>query len=397
MPLWQRTPVIVGVFVVVAVIASLDKYHRSSDAPDRTATQYNNYVIYSNAALHLADGQDLYREYPAEQFDLYLYSPTFAALFYPLAVLPDVVGLCCWNALNAALLALALCALPAPHRWTACMAYFVIKDLLTNLQNAQANGLMAALMILTFVLWRRNQLAGAALCLALSAFIKPFGLAAGIFWILFDRRLRFVGCFAASVLVLGALPLVLTSPESLGDQYASWLARLQVMHSLSAGDSVMGILEAWFGLTDVKLTVVGLGLVAQLAPLMRRSQWTSDRFQLSVLASTLIWVVIFNHEAESPTFVIAAAGVVIWFFSQPVTRTNLSLGIVALVLMSFGSTDLMPEYLQTHFIAPLHLKALPGVLIWLKLQGELWTASYIPADKGQPLATLAAPSLARAA
>ena len=44
------------------------------------------------------------------------------------------------------------------------MALFVVKDLLTNLQNFQANGLIAALMILTYVLWRKDWLAGAALC-----------------------------------------------------------------------------------------------------------------------------------------------------------------------------------------------------------------------------------------
>ncbi len=380
-PWWQQRPVILAVFVVVAMVATLGKFMRSPEGPEgRARTNYNNYVIYTNAALHLAEGRNLYAEFPAEQFDVYLYSPTCAALFYPLAYLPDGVGLSLWNLLNAVLLAGAICLLPAPRWATACMALFVVKDLLTNLQNFQANGLIAALMILTYVLWRKNWLAGAALCLALAAFIKPFALAAGIFWILFDRRLTFVGWFAGSVLLLGAAPLLLTSPQLLVEQYGNWFERLRVMHGHSSGDSVMGILDIWFGITHVKLTVVALGIIAQVAPLVRYRQWPSTQFQLKVLASTLIWVVIFNHEAESPTFVIAAAGIVIWFFCQPITPLNICLGVLALGMMSMATTDLVPDHWQTQYVMHYRLKAVPGVLIWFKLQVELWSYAYVPGE-----------------
>lgn len=378
-PWWQQRTVILTIFTIVAIVAAVGKYARSPEGPEgRARTNYNNYVIYTNAALHLAEGRNLYAEFPAEQFDVYLYSPTCAALFYPFAYLPDGVGLCLWNLLNAVLLAGAICLLPAPRWATACMALFVVKDLLTNLQNFQANGLIAALMILTYVLWRKNWLASAALCLAMAAFIKPFALAAGIFWIIFDRRPAFIGWFLGSVLLLGAAPLLLTSPQLLVEQYGNWFERLRVMHGYSSGDSVMGILEVWFGITNVKLWVVLLGVLAQVAPLVRYRQWPSTQFQLKVLASTLIWVVIFNHEAESPTFVIAAAGIVIWFFCQPITPLNVGLGVLALGLMSMGTTDLVPEHWQTQYIMHYRLKALPGVLIWIKLQAELWSYVYVP-------------------
>lgn len=379
---WHDTRWIVVVFVLVAVVASLKEYMREPH-PFRngTAFPYNNYRIYSNSARHLAQGEDLYQEYLHEHWDFFLYSPTCAALFTPFASMPDFVGLCLWNGLNAALLAYAMRKLPGSSQMTACMAWLALKDLLTNLQNSQANGLIAALMILTFACWQRERLAQAAFCLALAAFIKPFALAAGIFWIIYDRRLRFIGWFAGSVALLAALPLAVTSPARLMEQYQSWFARLEVMHGLSAGDSVMGILETWFGMGDHRMSVVAVGLVLQLLPLVRRSQWSAPLFPLSVLASTLIWVVIFNHEAESPTFVIAAAGISIWFCSQPITRWRLALGIFALVLTSFSSSDLFPNFVQEQYIAPYHLKALPCVVIWIQLQAELLTRRYTDLPK----------------
>ena len=91
---WQDRRVIYAAAVVIALIASIDKYRRPPQlfGGVRT-THYNNYNIYTAASRHLASGDDLYRYYPAEQQDLYLYSPTFAALFYPLSRMPDLVGL----------------------------------------------------------------------------------------------------------------------------------------------------------------------------------------------------------------------------------------------------------------------------------------------------------------
>jgi len=46
------------------------------------------------------EGKDLYAPYPNEYWDLYKYSPTFALLMAPLALLPTLAGLAGWNLLN---------------------------------------------------------------------------------------------------------------------------------------------------------------------------------------------------------------------------------------------------------------------------------------------------------
>ncbi|HTN76437.1 MAG TPA: glycosyltransferase family 87 protein [Pirellulaceae bacterium] len=373
MKAWQDLRVIALVFFAIATIASLSKYARPTyDVAGTQTTHYNNYVIYRNSAQHLSAGVDLYQYHPDKQHDLYLYSPTFAAAFTPLAWLPDVLGLCLWNGLNAVLLAYALRSLPIGSCYAAGACWLALKDLLTSLQNSQANGLVAALMVLTFVCWQQKQLSAAALCLAMATFVKPFGLACALFWLMFPRKPRFAGLFVASTAALIALPLLFTSPDGLRMQYESWFARLQVMHGLSAGISVMGILETWFGLTNVKLPTLALGMILLVAPLLRVRQHGNLKYQLSMLASILIWVVIFNHEAESPTFVIATTGVAIWFCSRPITLVN-SLLMGATVLVSgFSRSDLTPQWLQDEWIGPYHWKAVPAIAVWIKLQIEMW-------------------------
>ncbi|MFI5243112.1 MAG: hypothetical protein ACHQRL_08895, partial [Gemmatimonadales bacterium] len=44
----------------------------------------------------------------------------------------------------------------------------------------------------------------------------------------------------------------------------------------------------------------------------------------------LVFVVIFNHQAERPSFVIAAAGVAIWFVQSPRDAARLALVLLSL-------------------------------------------------------------------
>src|SRR5678816_1138716 len=57
------------------------------------ASQNNNFRIFRAASRHLLAGADLYAAYPAEHFDFYKYSPTFALLFAPFAYVPFVPAL----------------------------------------------------------------------------------------------------------------------------------------------------------------------------------------------------------------------------------------------------------------------------------------------------------------
>ena len=109
-----------------------------------------------------------------------------------------------------------------------------------------------------------------------------------------------------------------------------------------------------------------------LLPLLHRERWADAHFRRGYLASLLVFVVIFNHQAERPSFVIAAAGVAIWFVQSP--RDALRLALVLLSLTGLRAWGYLP--------------------VWAVMQGELHglfatNASLIPRHRDRDEAGIA--------
>jgi hypothetical protein len=78
----------------------------------------------------------------------------------------------------------------------------------------------------------------------------------------------------------------------------------------------------------------------------------------------LIWVIIFNHKAESPTYIIAVAGVGIWYFAMPKAAWRTSLFWLVFIFTSLATTDICPPALKDAFFKPYTIKALPCIIVW---------------------------------
>src|SRR5665213_265952 len=100
--------------------------------------QNNNFLIFRAASIHLLHGQDLYAAYPTLHFDFYKYSPTFALLFLPLALIPFALSMLLWNAINAGALYAAV-GMILPRRGAMIARIIVFFDMLGSLQNVQSN------------------------------------------------------------------------------------------------------------------------------------------------------------------------------------------------------------------------------------------------------------------
>ncbi len=180
------------------------------------------------------------------------------------------------------------------------------------------------------------------------------------------------------------VPLVVVRPESLLFQYNNWLRLLAGDHDASYGMSVMGWLQTWFGLTLNKMLVVLVGAIVFCLPLLRFRSYGDLTFRLLFLASILIWIVIFNHKAESPTFVIAMCGVGIWYFTQPSSRLHLALVILAFVFTSLSPTDIFPRYLREQLVVPYVLKAVFCIFIWFRIVYQMLLGSYETREVSTP-------------
>ncbi|HET7824816.1 MAG TPA: glycosyltransferase family 87 protein [Anaeromyxobacter sp.] len=355
----------------LAVVAALQEYLLGpKPMGDGVYTHFNNYRIYERSFRHLAAGLDLYVRYPAEHWDLFKYSPTFAALMAPFSALPDVAGLVLWNLLNAAVFVLALATLPIlSPRDKALLGLLLVPDFLTAVQNTQANVLVAGLVLLAFCLLEKGRPEWAALAIACGFYVKLYPAIGALAFVLYPRRLRFLGWLGAWLLALGAVPLAFVPPDRLRALYESWFRVLLADREAFAGLSVMGILHGWFGLDPPKTLVVLAGGAVLLLPALNVAAWGRPAFRLLFVASLLVWMVIFNHAAESATFFIAMCGVGLWWFVRPRGRKEGALLASAVLLTSMSPR--LPALVVEHVIQPYALKALPCLAVWIAIVVEL--------------------------
>lgn len=366
---------ILAIYILFALAASVQSYLESKKHINNSEvayTKYNNYIIFKQSFYHLIHDKDLYAIYPREHWDLYKYTPSFSLAFGVFAVMPDLAGLICWNLLNALVLFFAIWYLPklseVNKKW---ILLLVLLELMTSLQNEQSNGLIAGLIVFAFGFLERKKMALAVLVVLISAFIKIFGLVVFVLFFFYPRKWRAVVyalCFGGLLL---ALPLLVITPDLYYAQISSYAGMLSADYDISYGYSVMGWLHSWFGFDPEKNIVMLAGLILFLLPFLRTGQYQYYSFRLLILSSLLIWLVIFNHKAESPTFIIAVTGAAIWFIQSGKTISDISLFIFCLLLTSLSPTDIFPRFIRDNYVTPYCLKALPCILIWIKIQFDI--------------------------
>jgi hypothetical protein len=387
-PLSRLRRILLALYLLTAFADAAGKWLASNETVNRAAVRLlhgsaaaaplerarrpmGNFEIFRAASRHLLSGEDLYAEYPAELQDRYKYSPTFAVLFAPFAWLPSPVALFLWSALNALVLFVAIeWALSARQALVANA--FLLPEVLRAMQNAQSNALVAGLVILAFVYLERQQLWRAAGAVVLGACVKIFPLAALAFAIPKRRVVRMGIAAVVWGVVLAALPLLLTSPEALIAQYHSWRG-VESLDAQQRWFSVMELLHRWLGTDWPNWPVQLAGTLVLLAPLaLRRERWNDHRFRLLYLCSVLLYVVLFNHQAERASYVIAFAGATMWFALGPRTRWRTAVFVVAFITIPLMSTLIPVPAIMKSPTAMLYRLALPCLAIWIAIQWELW-------------------------
>ena len=360
--------------MLISIGAAVQRYALGPNIVDgHTYTHFNNYVIFKDSFAHLLHGRDLYVAFPDEHWDLYKYSPTFALLMLPFALLPNLAGFILWSVLGSMALFVGIWRLPiADERWRMAAAWFLVLPMLQSLQNAQSNAHVAGLVLLTGAWLEAGGAVWAALAIALGFFVKVYGVVALAIAVMYPQRLKCGAWFALWLLGLGLLPLVFVSPSQLRFLYESWGRLMAVDQAAHTGVSVMGLIENWSGASVPKTLLGFAGLALTLAPLVRVRMYSSRDFRMVSLAALLVWMVIFNHKAEPNTFVIAVAGVAVWYLVQPNTRLRNVLALLVFVLTCLSTTAIFPIVLRRSLIQPYSLRVLPCVLVWMAAVIELW-------------------------
>jgi hypothetical protein len=345
---------------------------------------HNNYFVYKYGFINVIHQHTTFGPQPEHFNDLYHYGPVFALVMAPFAVLPDGLGVILWVMFNAWVLYLAVKALPLKEDHYLIILLICAHELMTSSSNVEINPLIGGLIILSFVFIRDKKDFWAALMIVLGTFIKLYGIVGLAFFFLSKDKLKFIGGLVFWSVVLFVLPMAISSPSYIMQTYHDWYGDLvtknlnNIGHSLQ-DISVMGLIRNIFNYPQLSnITVIIPGILLFALWYLRVKYYDLLPYQLLLLASTLIFVIIFSSSSESPTYIIAFAGVAIWFMNldRPVTSFEIFLFVFALLITSLSPSDLFPRYVKMHYVVPYKLKALPCLLIWLKIIYEILTRNF---------------------
>jgi hypothetical protein len=355
-------------YLILCAIVTFQAFNPSSPNDPNAKyhyVDYNNYVIFKQAYVHLMNDQDLYVYYLNEHDDLYKYTPTFAVFFGFFAALPDTIGLYCWNFLNVFLLIVGVYLLPKLSlKEKGFLLLLVTIELVTSIQNEQSNGLMVGLLLCAFGLLEKGKYQWATFLIVFSIYIKLFSIVGLILFLFYPKKLKLAAYTGLWFILFFMIPLIYVSVDQYVFLWKSYGNMLANDHSNSLGFSVMGILNSWFGLDPSKLGLVSVGGVLLLLPFLKFKSYGDQRFRILALAFVLIWTVIFNHKAESPTFIISMVGIALWYLLTKKDAASIGILIFAFVFTSLSSTDLFPPFVRENFIKPFAIKAVGSVLVW---------------------------------
>jgi hypothetical protein len=343
-------------YLLLSTAASLHKYFTHKLA---------NYMTFSTSFWNMIRGID-----PYYQVLEYKYSPAFCLFMGPMAVLPDWLGAVIWNGVNTLVLYLGITKLKLETSKKAFILWFVIFEFLTSIQNLQSNVLITGLMLLVFVLFEEGRTFWASLIVASLFFIKIFGAGIGLMFLFYPKKGKFIlyAVFWTAVLIF--VPLVFVPWDFFITLYKSWWAVMITDFSATMGVSIMTIINLAVSIPKSYIQVAGLVLLVLPVFLnFKRSSGYTGRLMFA--CSILLWVIIFNHKAESPTFIIAVTGAAVWYAISAKSLLDKAFIIMVFALTTLCPTELFPKIIY-RWVDYSIIKALPCVLVWIKLQYDLY-------------------------
>ena len=333
---------------------------------------HNNYLIFTKPFFNLLVEKNLYLEYPKYYSDTYKYSPAFALFMGPFALLPNWLGSLAWNSLNTAVLYTAGRRLFPQVRHQVVFLLLIISDVATSLHNSQANCLLLGLMLWVYINLENQEYGWAAVCTALAALIKVYGVGIGLLFLFYPKPIRHGLWAVAGSVLLAFTPLLVVSWPALQMEYEQWYLIVRGSETLIQF-SIMGVLESWFGVSPAaKPLTQAIGLFLLLIPAAYYRFWTETSYRHLYVSSILLFVVIFNQMAESATFVIPVAGFIFWFiyYRRSFAYSNWLL-VLALLFTMLPATDIYPKVIRHQFLDVYKIKVVPMILAWLVIHWQL--------------------------
>lgn len=372
-PFWSDHRTLLALWLLLPIIGGLVKINKC-----------NNFLIFRYVFWHAWNGTSLYAPYPEEYHDVNHYGPFFSVVVAPFAVLPQYLGVLLWVIALSMFLYVAIRKSQFTKYQQIFILWFCAHELLTAIFMQQFNIAIAAVILLSYYCIEKEQDFWAAFFIMLGTFVKLYGIVGLAFFFFSRHKGRLVLSLVFWAVVMFAAPMVFHGPDYLIGQYQEWYESLssknaENMFSTTTNVSILGMIRKISQCaTYSDIWIILTGLVMFALPYLRISQYKYIAFRQTLLASVLMFVVLFSTGSESSGYITPFVGIAIWYTAVPWQRTkwDAALMIFAFILSSMSPSDLFPAYIRNTWVKPYALKALPIALIWLKLCYEMYVRDY---------------------
>lgn len=332
--------------------------------------RYNNYLIFENTFRNFINQRSLYAEYPAYHFDTNHYGPLFSLFIAPFAIFHNALGLFLWDLFNCVILFKAIQSLPIDYREKLQIGYIAIPSLVASMLNQQFNAAAGAFIILSYTLLNKDKGIWSAMFIVLGTFIKLYGIVGLAFFFFVKDKPRFILWLVIWSVIFFSLPALFSSPGFLINSYLDWkisLVQKNITNIVSGDFSAMGFFRKLFNGYDIPNTVFLLaGIIIFLLPYRKIRYYKHPDFQLLILASTLLFPVLFSTGAEDCTYIIAIPGVGIWFILEE-NKTLKRYLLPAVLIFACDFPLLLFPDLCHRYPMLLSMLSVPFFLVWLRI------------------------------
>ncbi|MPS72033.1 MAG: DUF2029 domain-containing protein [Chryseobacterium sp.] len=369
--------IIFVIYIIVAGLTAYSKYKRGTGG-------YNNYLIFKGVFYNTLQEKNIFLQYPDLFFDSNHYGIFFSLLIAPFAMMPDGLGAVLWNVTSTLVFLYAIYKLPFSDRKKSFFAWLCLQEFITAATYFQFNIILTGLLMLSAIYIYERKETQSAFSILIGTFVKVYGIVGLSAFFFIKNKLRFIISLIIIAILFFVLPMLISSPKFGVQSYIDWYVSLAEKNlsnqSLTSRQdySLMGVVRRVLGRTDLSnLLFVIPGFVLFMLPYLRIKQYKNLSFQLMILASTLLFVVLFSSGSESPTYIIAVAGVMLWFLMQKnISKIDIAILIFVIILTCFSFSDLFPKSVKENYIIKYSLKAVPCIVVWFRVMYELLTRDF---------------------
>lgn len=374
--------IIFVIYIVVAAITAYSKYKRGTGG-------YNNYLIFKGVFTNTLQERNIFLQYPDLYFDSNHYGIFFSLLIAPFAMMPDGFGAVLWNVASTLVFLYAVYKLPFSDAKKSFFAWLCLQEFITAATYFQFNIILTGLLILSAVYIYERKETQSAFTILIGTFVKIYGIVGLSAFFFIKNKSKFILSFVAIALLFFVLPMLISSKEFGIQSYFDWYTSLsgKNLENQALGTrqdySLMGVVRRILGNAEISNLIFLIpGFLLFMLPYLRIKQFKFLPFQLMILASTLLFVVLFSSGSESPTYIIAVSGVMIWFLMQKKwTKVDIGLLIFVMIFTCFAFSDLFPKSIKEEVFIKYSTKAIPCIIIWFRVMYELLTKDFETAYK----------------